>query len=105
MRSPAARATQNGYMLEMGHLPSTAVVCFDMSEDLAFMLAARPGCYIWIGNGPTANGRWLHSARTTSTMRSCGSAGATSVAGGEHSALRGFRLLLLGGQCASGMRG
>lgn len=32
-------------------------------EDFAFMLAARPGCYVWIGNGPTANGRSLHSAR------------------------------------------
>jgi amidohydrolase len=32
-------------------------------EDFAFMLAARPGCYIWIGNGPTADGRSLHSAR------------------------------------------
>jgi hippurate hydrolase len=32
-------------------------------EDFAFMLAARPGCYIWIGNGPIVNGRSLHSAR------------------------------------------
>jgi amidohydrolase len=32
-------------------------------EDFAFMLAARPGCYVWIGNGPTADGRSLHSAR------------------------------------------
>jgi amidohydrolase len=32
-------------------------------EDFAFMLAARPGCYVWIGNGPIANGRSLHSAR------------------------------------------
>jgi amidohydrolase len=32
-------------------------------EDFAFMLAARPGCYVWIGNGPTSNGRSLHSAR------------------------------------------
>ncbi len=32
-------------------------------EDFAFMLQARPGCYIWIGNGPAADGRSLHSAR------------------------------------------
>lgn len=32
-------------------------------EDFAFMLAARPGCYIWIGNGPVEDGRSLHSAR------------------------------------------
>jgi len=32
-------------------------------EDFGFMLAARPGCYIWIGNGPMEGGRSLHSAR------------------------------------------
>jgi len=32
-------------------------------EDFAFMLAARPGCYLWIGNGPASEGRTLHSAR------------------------------------------
>ncbi len=32
-------------------------------EDFAFMLAQRPGCYVWIGNGPIADGRSLHSAR------------------------------------------
>lgn len=32
-------------------------------EDFSFMLAARPGCYIWIGNGPIAEGRSLHSSR------------------------------------------
>jgi amidohydrolase len=32
-------------------------------EDFAFMLAARPGCYIWIGNGPATGGASLHSAR------------------------------------------
>jgi metal-dependent amidase/aminoacylase/carboxypeptidase family protein len=26
-------------------------------------LAARPGCCIWIGNGPIADGRSLHSSR------------------------------------------
>jgi amidohydrolase len=32
-------------------------------EDFGFMLAERPGCYVWIGNGPLAGGRSLHSAR------------------------------------------
>jgi hippurate hydrolase len=32
-------------------------------DDFAFMLAARPGCYIWIGNGPAGDGRTLHSSR------------------------------------------
>ncbi|HLI13729.1 MAG TPA: M20 aminoacylase family protein [Alphaproteobacteria bacterium] len=32
-------------------------------EDFGFMLAARPGCYIWIGNGPIVDGVGLHSSR------------------------------------------
>jgi hippurate hydrolase len=32
-------------------------------EDFAFMLAERPGCYLWIGNGPIVDGVGLHSAR------------------------------------------
>jgi amidohydrolase len=32
-------------------------------EDFAFMLAARPGCYLWIGNGPIVDGVGLHSSR------------------------------------------
>jgi amidohydrolase len=31
------------------------------SEDFAFMLKERPGCYIWIGNGPSAHGCMLHN--------------------------------------------
>jgi amidohydrolase len=31
------------------------------SEDFAFMLQARPGCYACVGNGPDADGRGLHS--------------------------------------------
>jgi amidohydrolase len=31
------------------------------SEDFAFMLQVRPGCYIWAGNGSAANERLLHS--------------------------------------------
>ncbi len=33
------------------------------SEDFAFMLRARPGCYVWLGNGPTDHGRVLHNPR------------------------------------------
>jgi hippurate hydrolase len=31
------------------------------SEDFAYMLQARPGCFLRIGNGPADNGRSLHS--------------------------------------------
>jgi len=31
------------------------------AEDFAFMLQARPGCYVWIGNGPGEGGCMLHS--------------------------------------------
>ena len=30
-------------------------------EDFAFMLQARPGCYLWIGNGPGEGGCMLHN--------------------------------------------
>lgn len=33
------------------------------SEDFAFMLQKRPGCYIWAGNGPSDGGRILHNPR------------------------------------------
>lgn len=32
-------------------------------EDFSFMLQERPGCYVWIGNGPTTNDRVLHNPR------------------------------------------
>lgn len=32
-------------------------------EDFAFMLRERPGCYVWVGNGPNADGRVLHNPR------------------------------------------
>lgn len=43
-------------------------VCLDPapcmgSEDFAFMLQERPGCYIWMGNGPSSQGRMLHNPR------------------------------------------
>ncbi len=31
------------------------------SEDFAFMLQAKPGCYIWIGNGSSEHGCLLHN--------------------------------------------
>ncbi|MFA6162877.1 MAG: M20 aminoacylase family protein [Methylobacter sp.] len=31
------------------------------SEDFSFMLQERPGCYIWIGNGPSENSCLLHN--------------------------------------------
>jgi hippurate hydrolase len=31
------------------------------SEDFAYMLQARPGCFLRIGNGPADQGRGLHS--------------------------------------------
>ncbi|MGL5094486.1 MAG: M20 aminoacylase family protein, partial [Planctomycetia bacterium] len=33
------------------------------SEDFAFLLQQRPGCYIWMGNGDDADGRRLHNPR------------------------------------------
>lgn len=31
------------------------------AEDFAYMLLARPGCYVWLGNGPGAGGCTLHN--------------------------------------------
>jgi hippurate hydrolase len=32
------------------------------SEDFAFMLNAKPGSYVWLGNGPTDGNCLLHNA-------------------------------------------
>lgn len=32
-------------------------------EDFSFMLERKPGCYIWLGNGPAGGGRTLHNSR------------------------------------------
>jgi metal-dependent amidase/aminoacylase/carboxypeptidase family protein len=32
-------------------------------EDFAFMLKERPGCYVWVGNGPAEGGCMLHNPR------------------------------------------
>lgn len=48
----------------VGHESVQANVAPSMGcEDFAFMLAARPGCYLWIGNGPIVDGVGLHSSR------------------------------------------
>jgi hippurate hydrolase len=31
------------------------------AEDFSFMLQEKPGCYIWIGNGSSANSCLLHN--------------------------------------------
>ena len=31
------------------------------SEDFAYMLRERPGCYVWLGNGDAADGCMLHN--------------------------------------------
>ncbi len=31
------------------------------AEDFSYMLNERPGCYIWLGNGPGESGCWLHN--------------------------------------------
>jgi len=31
------------------------------AEDFAYMLQARPGCYVWLGNGPGTGGCSLHN--------------------------------------------
>jgi hippurate hydrolase len=33
------------------------------AEDFAFMLQAKPGCYVWIGNGPGDGGCMLHNPK------------------------------------------
>lgn len=33
------------------------------AEDFSEMLQAKPGCYVWLGNGPADNGRHLHSSQ------------------------------------------
>ena len=31
------------------------------AEDFAYMLAEKPGCYVWLGNGPGSGGCTLHN--------------------------------------------
>ena len=45
-----------------GNVDRNATPCMG-SEDFAFMLQKRPGCYIWAGNGSADDGRVLHNPR------------------------------------------
>lgn len=40
---------------------ATEVTPSMVSEDFAFMLKERPGCYLWLGTGPITGGKSLHS--------------------------------------------
>lgn len=51
----AAREIVGADAVQSGLAPSMA------SEDFSFMLEQVPGAYVWIGNGPSDNGRNLHS--------------------------------------------
>ena len=33
------------------------------AEDFSYMLCGKPGCYVWLGNGPESSGCMLHNAR------------------------------------------
>jgi len=68
-----------GYPVTFNHNKETAIAikaatnvvgesCLDLtpvpsmgSEDFAFMLEEKPGCYIWIGNGPSSGNCLLHN--------------------------------------------
>jgi hippurate hydrolase len=68
-----------GYPVTFNHDKETAIAinaatdvvgeaCLDLtpvpsmgSEDFSFMLQEKPGCYIWIGNGPSTEGCLLHN--------------------------------------------
>ncbi len=47
------------------------------AEDFAFMLAERPGCYVWLGGGRGRPEPGLHNPHSTSTTEFCRSAPAT----------------------------
>ena len=44
------------------HVDTNVAPCMG-SEDFAFLLQKRPGCYLWAGNGPSDNGRVLHNPK------------------------------------------
>ena len=56
----AAHAAQD--IVGEGNVDCAPTPCMG-SEDFAFMLQQRPGCYVWLGQGPNQNGRVLHSSR------------------------------------------
>ena len=51
----AAAALLGEDKLRQNELPSMG------AEDFAYMLQARPGCYVWLGNGPGTGGCSLHN--------------------------------------------
>lgn len=53
-RQAAARVVGDG-AVDLDPMPSMG------AEDFAFMLQKRPGCYVWLGAGPSDGGRNLHS--------------------------------------------
>lgn len=53
----AAKAVAGAASVDTNLPPSMA------AEDFSYMLLEKPGCYIWIGNGPGEGGCLLHNAR------------------------------------------
>lgn len=51
----AAALTVGENQLDLDPMPSMG------AEDFSFMLQKRPGCYVWVGAGPSDQGRNLHS--------------------------------------------
>ena len=51
----AARAAAGAERVHLNLPPSMG------AEDFAYLARARPGCYVWLGNGPGAGGCMLHS--------------------------------------------
>jgi amidohydrolase len=51
----AAQAVVGDTKIETKPVPSMG------SEDFAYMLREKPGCYVWVGNGDTAGGCMLHN--------------------------------------------
>jgi hippurate hydrolase len=60
---PTGKATRAAVMVVGTENVQRDVIPSMGCEDFGFMLAARPGCYIWIGNGPILDGVGLHSSR------------------------------------------
>ncbi len=55
LAASAAAAVVGAENVERHPIPSMG------SEDFAYMLRERPGCYVWLGNGPTEGGCMLHN--------------------------------------------
>jgi len=55
MAIKAAQAVVGIDKVNLNPLPSMG------SEDFAFMLQEKPGCYVWLGNGSSEGGCLLHN--------------------------------------------